>query len=1382
MPYLSIIKKRMRKYIVLIALALSHLMALAQIPLLRTSGKISNLHVKDLAQDDQGLMWIATAKGLCRYDGLNYDVFCHLEHQPQSIASDNVNSLYFDGRALWCATGNGVSMFDLDKWQFVNYHMGRHSGKYCLGFFISGKKLYTYGYGGIYEVKKGAGQLEQCMRLEGQVVQSALVDGRGRIWTVCDGNEVLCFDSSMNLCRKIDFDATKEVYCLYRMPGGNILLGTKGGVMMLDKDSYTFSPDVPAALAHVQIKYIKDYAPGKVIIGTRDNQLRFFDFAEGRFISIPNMEDIPDTGIMDLTCSFLDRNRNLWLGTFNSGVKLLLQKKKIFDSDKALTESLKERFVTRIKDDHHGKLWIGTRYSGLFKYDMRTRKATEYSSRTSPMFKQFGNFIQSLFIDSSNRLWTCNENSLLVFDISGGTPRLMKSFTDVGNIVTIAEDARKRIWTGSSFKGITIYNANLEKELSFLPATGKLNNITRIVPDSPTAMLFSAFGDNIYYIDVNTLRTRVLDPKFSDRFRNVVNLRKMSGRRIVIGTYGDGLMVYTHGDRSLKVFGYSDGLRSNDILGIEEDRKGFLWVSSSLGLYRADLANNKIRPYFTGDGTAGDQYHEKSECRTDGGEILFGGNHGITQILCKNIHSMARNIPVLLTDLKVLKRSVPISADGADSILSRHISRTKDITLKYNQNVFSLDFIGLTYDTPKNIEYAYMLEGFDREWNYTGEYNRASYSNLPSGTYRFKVKIKNGADEWEKEHALLTITVLPSPWMQPLAILSYIILFVSALYLTNRVYIRLRLRKERAIMESNEIRREKRLAQMKVNFFTNISHELRTPLTMIYDPVKILLKDKSIESAQSRSLLGLIEKNSERLLKLIDQILDYGKLKNDTLELRVSANDCVIQILDIVNVYKLYAAEKNISVSLECSYEHLVVYYDADKVDKILNNLLFNSVKYTPMGGHVRVRINVESQADAGDGGSAARNYLMIVVEDDGSGVEDSLLPGIFDRFRRMVQGTANTEIKGSGVGLNYVKHLVDNHKGTITATNRIPKGMVFTVMLPVDEAAYTEEERTFRDAGEILAFGDGLEDKCRRDTAEPWEDKENCEEKQPKDVTADSEEAAVADYPIDERRRILIVEDNSEMIVLLKRILDGEYETDAAVDGVDALEQIRSNVPDLVISDVMMPRMDGFALCGAIKADALLCHIPVIMLTARTLDKDKIKGYREGADMYISKPFNPELLLSMIRNIFRRSSYRQHIIARTSGIRSAVERAELEKINQEMSPMDKRFMDRLNSYIGEHISDSELNVNMLGRELGFSRTNFYRKVKSLTGMTPNDFLRVFRLNRAVELIKLREYPLNEIGEMVGFGTQSYFSSCFKKHFGVSPKDYLSDYKYAGPG
>lgn len=1340
----------MKKLISLLFLCVINFAIVAQITQPRIGNSISNLHVNDLIQDDQGIMWIATAKGLCRYDGVSYSIFYHDKQQSNSISSDNITALYFDGHNLWCANGDGVSKFDMNTWRFTNYRMSKHSGGYGLGFFISNKKLYTFGFGGIYEINESTKMLESCMNLDGQVVQKALVDKHGRIWVICDGNEILCFDSSLNLCRKIDFDGKNEVYSIFIMPNQDILLGTKNGTLVIDKNNYSFSAsNIPLLLAHEQIRYIKYYALNKVVIGTKDNELKFFDFSKGSFIQFPNMDNVPNSNIMDLTCSFLDNNDNLWLGTFNRGLKFLSQQKKLFDSDKALIKALSDKFVTRIQDDGHGNLWIGTRYNGLIKYNKITKESTEYSASNSPLFKQFGNFIQSLYIDSSNRLWTCNESNLLVFDISKGSLQLKKSFTDVGNIVTIAEDSKKRIWVGSSFRGIKIYDNNLNVEKSFLPATGKSNNITRIIPYSSSMMLFSAFGDNIYYIDINTLRTKVVEPKFSNYFKNVVNLRTTPDNKIIIGTYGDGMMIYSPSTHSIKILGYKDGLQSNDVLGIEEDKNHNLWVSSSFGIYRVNLTNNKVRPYFIADGTLGDQYHEKSECITTEGDILFGGNHGITQIHTENINSITKNIPILLTDLKVFNRSIPISTEDEDGILKCHISRTKEIELSYDQNVFSLDFIGLTYSTPKNIEYAYKLEGFDKDWNYTGEYNRASYSNLPSGKYIFKVKIKNGADEWENEKELLTITVLPSPWLCPLAILCYVVLFFLILFLINRIYIRIRLNKERNIMAQNEIRREKTLAQMKVNFFTNISHELRTPLTMIYNPIKILMKDNTIDNPESQSLIKLINKNAERLLKLIDQILDYGKIKNDTLELKVSKNDCIMQISDIINIYKLYAAEKNISVELDCPYEHLIVLYDTDKLDKIMNNLLFNSVKYTPIGGHVKAKVELTKQSDNIESNVHAENYLKITIEDDGSGVEKALLPNIFDRFSRLVKGEDAIKIKGSGVGLNYVKHLVENHKGTIIAKNGEEKGMIFVVTIPIDESAYSENEIALKEAFE---------------PSEPEEDSV---------VNADidnlSQEAIQND-----KKKILVVEDNKDMANLLRSMLSKDYEVDKAYDGEDALEKIKIKEPDLIISDVMMPRMDGFTFCKAIKTDASLCHIPIILLTAKTLDEDKIEGYKDGADMYLNKPFNPDLLLTMINNIFNRSLYRQNVIVRMSGVNSDAEREELRKINEEMSPLDKRFLEKLNNYIDENISNSELNVNFLGKELGFSRTNFYRKVKSLTGMTPNDFLKVFRLNRAAELIKLREYPLNEISEMTGFGTQSHFSSCFKKYFGVSPKDYLS--------
>ncbi len=550
--------------------------------------------------------------------------------------------------------------------------------------------------------------------------------------------------------------------------------------------------------------------------------------------------------------------------------------------------------------------------------------------------------------------------------------------------------------------------------------------------------------------------------------------------------------------------------------------------------------------------------------------------------------------------------------------------------------------------------------------------------------------------------------------------------------------LRRKLRRERALVAQNEMRREKDLAQMKVNFFTNISHELRTPLTLIYNPVKLLMKDKSISNPESVNLISLINRNTERLLRLVNQILDYGKINNVSLVLKWSRHDCIAQISDIVSIFKFYAAEKNIEINLDSDFTTLTILYDYDKIDKVLNNLLINAIKYAPIGGRVTVEVRLSKDDDGG-------NYLRLAVIDNGNGVDNEELPSIFDRFKRLVS-KQKSQPSGYGIGLNYVKHLVENHKGTITASNISGGGMAFRVSIPIDESRYAPSE-----------FADVAEVESSKSASEPETDIEIGEEGST-------------------RHKILVVEDNPDMAELLKDLLSA-YEVTTAADGMEAMAMLKNEEPDLIVSDVMMPRMDGFELCRTIRTDKELCHIPIILLTAKTLDDDRIKGFKLGADLYLSKPFNHDLLLAMVERLLTRTERRHDVMVRVAGTDATADDTDYRELNSDLSPLDKRFLERLNEFINDNISDCELNVSQLGRELGFSRTNFYRKVKSLTGMTPNDFLRLFRLNRAAELLKRREYQIGEVATMTGFGTQSHFSSCFKKQFGVSPKDYLTQSK-----
>ena len=1343
-------------------------------PVYRTT--ISNLHINSFAQDDQGFVWVATAKGLCRYTGSGFDVFEHHRGDRSSLPSDNVLGLYADSRKrLWVATGNGLCLLNGDRMAFTRFQSPLETSVFLFGMLEYQRGLYAYGLGGIYKVNESKLTLEPYLRFEGREVWSVCPDAYGNLWCVCDKGEVVCIDAAKNLLRKFDLGYADEVYCaLPVMSGRVILLGTKRGVLKIDARTRDILSDAGSIGLNINKMIALPGQKNILAIGTKNAGLVFYNYATGRLVNPAALRfNRSENMSRDVRSLFVDNNRRLWVGTFDKGFSVNDAEAKLFNGDGRLSRALHSQFVTRVAEDASGNLWIGTRYDGLMRYNPADGSSAWFNSKSIGSLSDCdGNFVQSLLIDSKNRLWAGYDQSLLIAGISGGTLHMQKMVEGIGNVVTMAEDPLGRMWVGKSSGGIAVYDSELSVVKSFNPVLGA-NNITSIIPLDGNHMLFSVFGDNIYKVDIHTFKTELMASGYKTVWESAITLKMDRAGNIWIGTYGNGLLKYCPKNGLLLSYARCPGFASSDIIGIAEDKAGNMWLSSSYGIYRLNTRNNHVQGFFEKDGTEGNQQHEKSVLESRTGLVFFGGNGGLTEIIPQNMRPAERNIPVFLLDFKLFNHSVKIGAK--DGILSKDISRTKEIRLRHDQNVFSIDFTALNYSSsPVQINYAYRLVGFDKEWNNVGTYQRASYSNLPPGDYEFEVMVQNKDGLWSAPQRLLRIEISSSPWLHPLALCLYVALAVALLYYILRIYVRLRLGHERYEMAQKEIAREKSVARMKMNFFTNISHELRTPLTMIYGPVKTMLRHRGNDvDPEDRRLLTLMERNAERLLRLVNQLLDFDKVTNETLELKVGRNDCVAQLKSIINVYRLFVADKNITVTFNCHYNSLNVVYDPDKLDKIMNNLLSNAAKYTPMDGHVSVSVELISHCDDLPNAAGCSAFLEVCVEDDGMGLDKAGIGGLFGRFNRLVKGIQAQEITGTGIGLNFVKHLVENHKGTIKAENANNGGSRFTFVIPVDDSAYTDEEHgehAVHETGKDIADNSSVASLAGADMPDA-------------DNKPESEDERTSAQPL-----VLVVDDNREMCTFLREMLvEAGYEVALAENGVEGLQKATELSPDVVVSDVVMPQMDGLELCAKIKGNPELSHIPVVLLTARGTDANRIEGYGQGADNYVSKPFNPDVLLSIIHNLIQSSELRRKYIMEHSGL-TAGQKEGGSDVSQpseeaptpdkpaepELGPIDQRFLKKLYEYIDANISNSDLNVNLLGKELGFSRTNFYRKVKALTGVTPNDFLRVYRLNRASELIKTREYTLCEISEMAGFGTQSHFSTSFKKHFGVSPKDYLA--------
>lgn len=1325
---------------------------------------LPNMHVNALTQDSLGYIWVGTSNGLCRDKGNGYDVFYSDKANHATIPSNNITALLYRNGTLWVATARGIAAKAANSNEFTRYSIKsekQHSEGYYRGFLTYGGELYTYGYNGLYEIDPINYLLIPRLQFNRRNIEAAAIAPDGKMW-VTTGNDLICLDRNLNTTQIIALPDDENVSAMLT-DAPYILLGTQSGIKRFNPAT-SLIEEMPGA-ENLENTPVNTMLPlertSKILVGTRGHGPLLFDKHSGQLQPVTGKFNLTNIPSVDITTAFLDRDRNLWFGTFDKGVFRLPGRNDVFDDNTPLTNAFRENFVTRIQGDSQGRFWIGTRYRGLALYDPSTEEVTFFSAANHPWLNAFPTkFVQEIFIDSSNRLWVGMDNGLFVCDItSGNSLRHLKTFNPIGNVVTIAEDADRNVWVGSSNGGLHVFDPNLEESSRNATSIFSSINITRLLPYDNRHMLAAEFLDNIYLIDTRNFTGRPIDSRHHSQWDMAIDVYRARNGELWIGTYDNGLLCYNPKNGSLRHF---TDFKSQDILAIREDNQGNIWCCSSYGIYRIDPMTSAISTYLKQDDITGNQYHEKCSFADKNGNIYFGGNYGIRHIIPDNASADTHDIPIYLTELRTLNRE----PEPDDSISVTDLPFLKKLDLDYDNNALSIGFTGLNYDS--SLEYSYMLEGFDKMWIYPGGYNHAIYSNLPAGNYRFLVKVKEN-DSWSDATQLLEVNVAEAPWLHPIAKIGYAILIILLIIMLSQLYIRLRLEKERLALAEKKMEDERQLSQQKVNFFNNISHELRTPITLIYAPVKFLHGNfRTMRPQEIEESLEYIDKNVDRLLTLTTQILRFRTIQGESLPLQVDWHDPVAQIDNIIRIYNIYAAEKDLTVNFTCSHESIKAVYDSDKLEKIMNNLLFNAVKYTPPKGHIIVRLELTNHPE-GKPENPLGTYMEIQVTDDGVGIPVEENKKLFTRFKRFFNRFSNSKAGGFGIGLNFVKHLVEKHHGVITYRPNAVKGTTFIVDLPVDTSAYTPSEWVQENPDRPAQHDtSSIEPNIIAQDNQPHAGREAVG-----GVAADSDDENFDDDSSAKepaRHKILVVEDKKEMAEFIASVFSPETDVTIAENGHIGLQKAAEELPDVIISDIMMPLMTGYEMLSRIKSDPATCHIPVVLLTAKSRDEDKIKGYDTGADIYMEKPFNPEVLHSAINSILAKLERQKRQVISTAGTADTPPA-------DEMAPLDRKFLTKLYAYINDNIGNSDLNVNSLGRELGFSRTNFYRKIKALTGVTPNDILRVCRLNRAAQLLLTREHTIGEISDMTGFGTQSHFSSLFKKHFGLSPRDYVASHQ-----
>lgn len=1297
--------------------------------------ELPNFHVTGFTQDRSGYIWIGTENGLCRYNGYEYKVYFRSVEDTSTPQSDRIRAVLTDSDGcVWVATAEGVCVYNSETDDFTRLDANRN----CRGLIEYGDAVICYG-DGVTLIDKATRSSIRVLYGDTYDLRVMCCDAEGRLWGATSSNKVVCYDSGFEVRKCIEggnLQKVRRINCCgtYR---GHLLFGTDCGIVAVDPETMeAVEPNLPMNrpghwgwLNRMDVTVLVPLSDNLLMIGTANMGIRYYRNST-RSIITNTRTFFPDFPSSDISCSYTDRNGTVWVGTNDIGFVLNNTRRNNFTVNISLRRMTRNVYINSITSNNDGTLWVGTRYDGLYAFVGERSRMKIYNKSTYPLFRQLNTHnIRSVNYTRDGELWVATDRVLLRCMTRDTVILSAQQLPDTDGVQILATDASGRMWAGDRHGNIRIFRGT--EVVGRIRHSGRIVSIAQL---SSGMMMYVVEGRGVFIADPETLDEQMFttEGRIGEYLRKAACVFEDGRHDIWVGTYGNGLVRYRAGSASFTGYSRDDGLPSNDVVSIIQDSDGNMWLGTTYGLARMDPDSETFRNYYKYDGLNTHQMCDNCVYRSRNEILYFGGTQGIIQFRPQSIVVDDEPVPLMLESLKFYR--------GRDSERSEmSLTDRRRVVLSHKQRAFTISYSALTYFSSEKVMYAYRLVGLDKDWNHVGSLRSATYSNLRAGRYRFEVNACNTDGRWNEVPVSLDVVVRPSPWLSAWAVIFYILAGIGLLTWGVWLYMRMRIGELKLRQSEREREYEKNMSAVKIDFFSNISHEFRTPLTMIYGPLKMLMSDGG-ENGRGRFYLNMINYNVQRLMSLVDQMLDLGKLESGVLQMEVTRADVAPVIRDLVTSFSFYARQKGIELTVSCSREPLVIPVDLDKLQKIITNLLSNALKYTRSGGHVQVAAERISGLEPRFAGArVSSEYLRVTVADDGIGMKEEQLPTLFTRYGR-IDDSLHKGISGTGIGLNYVKQLVETHGGSIVAALRPEGGMEFVFVLPSDEALYD------------IVQGNNPPPAIQVIPApQPIADIEMTEELRPaSDVN------------------VLVVEDNLDMQQFIAHILDVRYVVRTANNGREALALIADTMPDIIISDVVMPEMDGLTLCRSVKADEEMCHIPVIILSSKTSDDDKIEGYNCGADAYIEKPFNPQMLTVLVDSILRKKeSRRSALLKSTSSTTPSGHEGELP-----LAPLDRSFMENLYDYIDREISNLDLNINTLSSAMGFSRASFYRKITALTGTTPNNFLRIYRLNKAAELILTRQYRLNEIAEMTGFGTQAHFSKSFKKHFGVNPKDY----------
>ena len=1353
-------------------LAIISLSSEAQTARLFTSAEgLANSHIHDIFQDSKGFMWISTENGLSKFDGTKFSTFRHERQDTNSLASNIVRTVLEDSKGtFWVGTSAGLQVLDTEYCTFTKFNLedwsipdsDQHITAILEVTIGGSRKILASSSGhGLYVIEADSWRIDHDTQnainkmLPSEFISKVFKDSKGRLWITTEkgGLDIIDTEKMTKVSDIWENGLKAEQHDTFNSfteesSTGNIYIGTtNSGILVMDSST----GKIRKVRGKVEGKYsimsmisnniVPRYGERTFLVGAENHGIKLFD-ANSETIRDIRISNIPFNISGWKVQSLLEDNQgNVWVGAIQKGVMIIPKSMFGFrhlDFNRSNNGGNGNISVTSVVyDDVRGCLWVGTDGGGVFQTD---RYGTGYNL-SAENSRLTNNSIMSLVLDKRGTLWIATYlGGIFTYTPQRGV-RQFKGQTDLGadKVYSLAYSPDDDImYAGTHGKGFSMIDAAQEKVLRTWD-DDDYKWISYLTIDSSGLLWIGTYnGPMAYDRRVDKLTAYELVKDKSVRVNSIFESRDGN---IWLGT-GEGLILMDRASKQKHTFTEEDGLASNSVSGILEDNDGYLWISTLNGLSRLHCESGTFKNFYQHDGLQENEFNVRAALVSDSGRMYFGGINGLTAFNPHYVDRWETAVPPLyLSSLNVMNEVINYDPQkGSDNILDKHISEATLITLPSNADMFSLEFSVLEYTNPKKICYEYMMEGLEKNWNRTMPgLQTATYTNIPSGRYKLKIRAFYEGRPDALSYKEIGIKILPPWYLSAWAMFIYAMIGVLA----GRAVIGYRNRKI-ALKEQQE---ESEIKEMKLKMFTNISHEIRTPLTLVMSPLKKMRESE--KDPIQKDLYNLMYRNCLRILRLVNQLLDMRKVDNGQMKLHFVETDIVYFIKDIMQSFENLAVSRKIDFQMENKLTMPNLWVDQGNFDKIIFNILSNAFKYTNDGGSVKISLigTIKNQETLPH--PDIEEYVEFIIENSGDHIEERHLDRLFERYYQVDVRDAKM---GSGVGLNLAKMLVDLHHGDISAYNT-ESGVAFRIRIPVGCGHLSVEEMT---------KPENHKDLYTKNPILSEEEYVNIE-----DVTYNTPEDDTRQVKHSRKKNIVLVDDDSEMRAYLKLELQSIYNVEVCTNGKEAWSKISTSIPDAVITDLIMDKMDGAKLCEKIKKNPGTNHIPVILLTSATDEQSQQRCIDSGADRFFTKPISLEMLKSALASaIATRETIRNKYIREIDYGYGDIK----------MNNADNQLATKVIAIIRKNIENPDFSVEELSREVGMSRVHLNRKLKETMNISPSNLIRSIRLKQAAYLLINNKVNISEVAYKVGFSTHSYFSNSFHDYFGMTPKEFTAQY------